>query len=139
MRLSALRNFGDTHARPDGTNSWHRHLPRGNSMPLGRASSCTQILLAIRRWVNSLEKRLVGLVYSFADSRKCTPPCPMSRTGHEFCARRKAHFFFNSAVQFTTRLSGADASSVITESTTNRLPSRVTSYWFTPAAVRYIV
>ncbi len=87
----------------------------------------------------SLEKRLVGLVYSFADSRKCTPPCPMSRTGHEFCARRKAHFFFNSAVQFTTRLSGADASSVITESTTNRLPSRVTSYWFTPAAVRYIV
>src|SRR5260370_24731802 len=57
----------------------------------------------------------------------------------EFAPRSQTHFFFSSAVQFTTRLRGADDSSVITESTTNRLPSRVTSYWLTPAAVRYIV
>src|SRR5713226_488259 len=57
----------------------------------------------------------------------------------EFAPCCQRHFFFNSAVQFTTRWSGAADSSVITESTTNRLPSRVTSYWFTPAAVRNIV
>src|SRR5262249_34174448 len=57
----------------------------------------------------------------------------------EFCADSQAHFFFSSAVQFCTRLSGADDSSLTAESTMNRLPSPVTSYWPNPAGVRYIV